>query len=613
MHDIVEFLRRHTPFDDLGEEGLEEVARSVEVEFFARGATIFRQREKPLEHLWIVRRGAVELVDRGQVLDVLGEGELFGHPSMLSGLPTGLEAKAGEDSLCYRLPTESVVPLLARPTGLRYVARSLMSRPRSGAADDNHPDLPVARLVNDRPIVCGPRDTVREMAERMADAGASAALVRLEDGGLGIVTDSDLRDRVVVGGVEADAPVTDVMSAPAFTVGPHRFANEVVLEMLDRDLHHVPVVWPHGEVLGVLSDRDLLVAETRTPFSLRRAIDEASNIDQVRRASASLRPTVISLHDAQVIPSQIAAMIAVVADALIRRIIELTVGDLGAPPSPLAWLALGSLGRREVVLSSDVDSALVWDGEEGDHEQDEYMAALAPRVVDELAGCGFAPDEHGTTPTEPLFDRPFTAWRRLIRSVIEDPEQRNALVFISMLSDARVVHEIGDARDPLEELHQVWHRRSLLRLMLSLALSHQPPTGFRRFRDPPRDLVVEHSGEHRGQLNIKRAGIFPVVALARYLSLAAGVRALSTRERLDAAATAGKLSGKDARTLNDAHNLFWRLRLDHQVEQLRRGQEPDDFISVETLDPSTRRDARDAFRAVSAVQRSLKRELVLSR
>src|SRR5262245_12734334 len=135
MHDIVEFLRRHAPFDDLAEEALEDLSHSVEVEFFAAGTTIFRQGEKPLEHVWMVRRGAVELVDRGQVLDVLGEGELFGHPSMLSGLPTGFEAKAGEDSLCYRLPTESVVPLLARPTGLRYVARTILSRARAGGAE----------------------------------------------------------------------------------------------------------------------------------------------------------------------------------------------------------------------------------------------------------------------------------------------------------------------------------------------------------------------------------------------------------------------------------------------------------------------------------------------
>jgi CBS domain-containing protein len=615
MHDIVEFLHRHEPFDDLAEDTLEAVARSVEVEFFGAGATIFRQREKPLKHVWIVRSGAIELVDRGQVLDALGEGELFGHPSMLSGLPTGFEARAGEDSLCYRLPTESVVPLLARPTGLRYVARSLLSRRGYNAAAVvglDHPRLPVARLVRDRPIVCEPRDTIRETAGRMAEAGAGAALVRLPDGGLGIVTDSDLRDRVVAGSVGADAPVTKVMSAPAFTVSPQRLGDEVILEMLDRDIHHVPVVWPHGEVLGVLSDRDLLVAETRTPFSLRRVIDDAKDVDQLRRASSRLRPAVVSLHDAQVTPSQIAAIIAVVADALIRRLVELMVGELGAPPSPVAWLALGSLGRREVVLSSDLDSALVWDGEEGEREQEQYMGALGRRVVDELAACGFAADPHGATAAEQLFNRSFTAWRGLIRNLVENPEQDKALVFLSMLFDGRVVHEIGDTRDPLEELRQVWHRRTLLRLMLRFALSHQPPTGFRRFRDPPRDLVVEHSGKHQGRLDIKQAGLMPVVSLARYVSLAAGVRALSTRERLDSAATAGKLSGKDARRLNEAHDLFWQLRLDHQVEQLRQGREPDDFIRVEALDPSTRRHLRDAFRAVSAVQRSLKRELAHS-
>src|SRR3954452_9707129 len=130
MHDVVEFLRRHAPFEDLPDDELETLARSVEVEFFAAGTTIFRQGEGPMNHVRVVRRGVVQLVDDGRVLDLLGEGELFGHPSMLSGLPTSFEARAGEDALCYRLPADAVVPLLARPTGLRYVARTLLDRPR---------------------------------------------------------------------------------------------------------------------------------------------------------------------------------------------------------------------------------------------------------------------------------------------------------------------------------------------------------------------------------------------------------------------------------------------------------------------------------------------------
>src|SRR5215207_1144679 len=197
MHDIAEFLHRHPPFEELDEEALDELAETVEVEYFPAGTTIFRQGEKPREHARIVRRGTVELIDRGRVLDVLGEGELFGHPSMLSGLPTGFEARAGEDTLCYRLPAEKVVPLLTRPAGLRFVARSLLARPKPGAGSPPEGlDLarqPVARLALQQPVVCEPRRNVREVARRMAQEEASSALIRVPEGRFGILTDHDLR------------------------------------------------------------------------------------------------------------------------------------------------------------------------------------------------------------------------------------------------------------------------------------------------------------------------------------------------------------------------------------------------------------------------------------
>src|SRR5205823_4278380 len=173
---------------------------------------------------------------------------------------------------------------------------------------------PVSELVDGRPVIGDPSWSVRETARQMAEAEASAALVRLRDGGLGIVTDRDLRDRVVAGGLAGDAPVTEVTTAPVFTTTPERSRAEVMLEMLDRNIHHVPVVWPHGEVVGVLSDRDLLTAETQAPFSLRRAIEDAGDADALRRTAGELRSTVISLYDAEVAPARIASIIAIVAD-----------------------------------------------------------------------------------------------------------------------------------------------------------------------------------------------------------------------------------------------------------------------------------------------------------
>jgi CBS domain-containing protein len=615
VHDIVEFLGRHAPFDDLTEQELDELATSAEVEFFRAGTTILPQEDLPAEHVRIVRKGTVELVDQGRVLDILREGEMFGHPSMLSGLPTGLEARAGEDTLAYRFPAEVVGPLLARPTGMRYLARSLLARPRPAAAtepsDADPGRRPAAQLIRDAPVVLEHWVTVRDAAVRMTEAGVSAALVRLADGGLGILTDSDLRSRVIAGGIGGDLPVTAVASTPVHSVTPDRYGAEVVLEMLDRDISHIAVVWPHGEVLGILSDKDLLALEAGTPFALRHAIDEAHDAEGLRRAAQRLWPTVIALHDAQMPPAVTGSIIAVVIDAVTRRLLDLAIDELGpgGPPAALRWLALGSLGRREVVPSSDVDSALVWDVD-GDEEEEpftDYMHALGARVIDGLAATGFASDAHGATAADPLFMRSLPGWRRMIRGVIDDPDRDKALVYLSLIYDARPVCAMADGADPLEELRRAWQNPRLLNLMLRLALFHRPPTGLQRLRDR---LLEGDGAEHqRGGFDVKTGGILPIAGIARYGALAARVRAGSTPERLRSAGVAGTLDAADARTLTEAFEFFWRLRLEHQVEQLRRGVKPDDRVDPDELSPLTRRLARDAFHEVAGVQRKLRMKL----
>ncbi len=607
MHDIAEFLQRHPPFEDLQPEELEQIASTVEVEYFTAGTVIFRQAEEPMRHVWVVRRGGVELVDRGHTLDLLGEGELFGHPSMLSGLPTGLEARAREDTLCYRLPAEVMVTYLARPAGLRYVARSLLERPKADPAELPYGlDLarqPVITILRGKPVVCDPSTSVREVARRMGDEGTSSALVRLiDDGELGILTDHDLRD-VVAAGLPPDAPVSEVMSAPAVTIGPDRLGAEAMLEMLERGIRHMPVVSPFGEPLGVIRDVDLLAAEAGTPFALRRSIDDASGLEDLKRVASRVAPTVIALHESGVPPAQVGAILAVVADALTDRMIDLEIAARGAPPAPFRWIALGSLGRRELVPSSDIDSALVWDGEPGDDEGQAYMSALAETVVKGLASCGFEPDTHGATGADASFARTLQGWREGIRDAIDNPRQHQALILVSLLLDGRVVHRVGDTPDVLDELRQLRHRPALRKLMLRLALASKPPTGFLR------GFIVEHSGEHHGELDLKRGGLLPIVDLARYASLAAGARATSTHERLRIAATAGILNTGEARTLSEALDLFWRLRFEHQVEQLHRGERPDDYLDPESLNQLTRSYLRDAFHAVSGVQRHLANKL----
>ena len=190
---------------------------------------------------------------------------------------------------------------------------------------------------------------------------------------------------------------------------------------------------------------------------------------------------------------------------------------------------------------------------------------LATTVSAGLRECGIQIDAHGATASDVLFVRSLESWQRAARSWIENPTQEQALILVSVLVDSRPVWGIHRGTPLSDTFRSARARPDLLRLLARFALSHRPPTGFLR------SLVVEHDGEHRGTLDIKNGGLLPVVDLARWAGMAAGVTSASTQERLAAARRAGTLSPADVETLVDAHELFTELRLDHQVEQMRDG------------------------------------------
>ena len=657
MEDITGFLGSRPPFDAVGIGELARVAAVTEVEEFPAGKTIFSQGTGPVGYLRIVRAGSVEIIYDGRVLDLLGPGELFGHASMLSGLPTGFEARAAEDTLCYRITADVIGPLLARPDFLRFIARSIVGG-RTGGGERVPPADPVQRpvetLIRTPPLVCSPDEPIREAAKRMTADRASAILVR-SGGTLGIVTDHDLRSRVVAAGVSPDTPVSAIMNAPAHTVGAGSLVGDVLLDMLERGVHHVPVLSAAGEVLGVVDGGDLVAAEARGPFLLRRAIDLATSAADLAAASAGLDRMIIALHDARVAAERVAAIRCVVLDALTRRLIELAVAEAGEPPAPFTWFALGSLARRETVPSSDVNSALAWQDSGDGRAAGDYLARVARAVDGGLRACGLQPDEHGASASNPLFARPLSSWRAAARDLSKDPTREKALILVSVISDSRPLWGYGpgagtgttgmrgagtgtadmrsagtgsaggtgaegagqagagqggegEAGAGVSVADTLWQARGhpdLLRLLARFALQFRPPTGFLR------DFVVEHSGERRGQLDIKHGGMIPIVDLARWAGMAAGVASCSTVDRLRAAEAAGTLDSPDARTLIEAFGFIFSLRLDHQVEQLRRGEAPDNFIDPKTLNPLARSYLREAFRAVASVQSGIAAELSL--
>src|SRR4249919_230648 len=450
---------------------------------------------------------------------------------------------------------------------------------KSDVASAEMTQQPARALIRREPVTCAAGRPLREVARLMAEENVNSMIVRAENGGLGIVTDGNLRDRVVAEGMSVDAPVGEVVSGPLTTVGADAAGADVMLEMLDKDVRHVGVLSPRGELLGVLGGIDLVAAEARTPFALRREIARARDKEELSEAAQRLRSTVVALHATKLPPQQIGRVISVVADALIRRMIELAIESKGATPAEFAWLALGSHGRRETVPSSDVDSGMAWE-DESEQESSEgvvgYMRTIAADVEDCIRVVGWSLDPHGVTASSEFSASSIGTWRRSIANWLQNPGDAQVLIATSILLDGRTVYGPAEL-DPRAILLEPANRATLLPSMLRLALAQKLPTGFRG------NIVVESSGEHSGTFDIKHGGLLSVVDIARFGALKAGAKVTATIERLRAASELGAIEPADARTLEEAYDLFTALRLEHQIQQLEQGNEPNDYVDPKEL------------------------------
>jgi CBS domain-containing protein len=561
LSEIARFLAARVPFDVLGPEDLGALAAQTEIEFHLAGAPILTEDGGPVTFLRVIHSGAVDIVHDGRLLDLLGVGDTFGHAAMLSGLPPGFEARAAEDTLCYRIPVAVARPLLDRVKQREIEV---------GGGAPSHQS--VVRLIRSPTVLCQPMERIREVARRMTESGATSAIVDLRSQGFGIVTDRDIRTKIVGAGLPLSAPVATVMTTPVFTVPPERPGGEVLFELLERGIRHAPVVSEGGQLIGVIEDADLLAAQSRSWFGVRRSISRATTVEDLSMVARRLPGVVADLHASRLRAGEVVRVLSALVDALTTRALELA----GPAPAPegIVWVAVGSLARRELTPVSLPRGAIVASGP----VPPEWVRSVGAA----LSACGISGGE--------VVARTAEEWA----SLVDGPSDELGL---SMLVERRALW--GTPVDPLPAVSDGAVREAVVRALALRVREAVPPTGF------DGDAVLEADGTRSDRLDIRRAAIAPIVELARWGSAVSGAVEGSTVERLRAAASAGALSEQDALTLADAFELGLELRIEHHMDQLADGRTPDDRIECARISPLMRDHLRDVFRAVSSVQRGL--------
>ena len=573
VKEFVDFLAAQPPYDALDPAALDRLARTLEVEYVRAGTVLLRPADPLPDHVWVVRSGALEVLDGDRVVDLLEQGDTATPQLAPDGDRPAHTLRAAQDSVLYLLLPRPLPP--QTPAGTSPVRRSPVGRHAR----------PVLLVEADEPV--------REVARRIGDRSTSCAVVRFPDG-LGVVTDADVRRRVGTGQVPVDAPVARLASRPALCVPADADVASALLLMVRHGVHHLVVTDPGGRPQGVLRAVDLASAEVRDPLAVRAAVAAAQDVPALADAVRHLPAAAVELHDAGVPALRIASLLAAVAEAVVLRTVALG-GHTESTGVRCSWIVLGSLARRELLPTSDVDTALAWDGDPDDTHGERVRAAAA-RTLDDLERAGLRRCPDGANADDPLFGRSVQRWRVAAAGWSRDPTPARALLLATMLASSRALTEPDLAAAATEQLRGARDRPAFRKAVLDYTLAARPPIGF------VREFVVEDSGEHRGRLNLKRGGLRPITSIGTWAAVLTGAPATGTPERLRAALAAGLLDPDEAASLEHAYEYLFAMVLGHEVEALRAGAAPDTWIDPARLDTLTRRQLREAFRVIAKVQ-----------
>ena len=584
----VEFVMEHPPFDALDESAAGLVASSLETLFFPQGARILDRGGHPSSHLYMIRKGTVELTVAGDVVQTLEEGDTFGFPSLLGGAPPAFDAVATEDILVHRLPEDVFDQLMERQSFAAFWVKNLgerlrMALPDGPAAPRGDLATPVERLLNRSPVTIHAAASVAEAAQLMRSERVSSVIVATEPPG--IITDRDLRTRVLAESRSAETPAVEVMSRPLRTVPASTPVYGALVLMLEEGVHHLPVT--RGDrLIGLVTDTDLLRHQTRSPLYLRKSLERARVPDEISGYTGEIAEMAGSLFYGGLDPTSIGRIIASLNDALTVRLLRNAEEDLGAPPTPYAWIVYGSQGRTEQLVITDQDNALVY--LERSAGADSYFDTLIARVMEGLKAAGF-PEYQGRAIT-PSRQVPIDDLRKTILSWVHVPDP-GAILSASMFLDHRKVFG-GLDLDPVKSLMRAAADEGLfMRNLAHDALRFTPP------------LSLWRTIRNQEAVDLKRGGIAPIVHLARLYAMRARRWESSTVDRLTAAAEEGTLSSEASGELAESFRFLLGLRLAHQLRALSQGERPADALDSRVFSPRERRHLKDAFLVVRRIQK----------
>lgn len=581
------------PFDRLSAAERERLAASLDLGVYARDSVVLGQDETA-DVLFVVLEGHVHERRGGEIAAAFGPRDRFGLRALYGGRSGSFIA--AEDTICHLIP-QAVLEQLGRdnPDFGAMLIQDFAQRMRDVANERFNREMAALTMARIRqaylhpPLFVAGTASLREAATAMKAHKASSVLV--QDGErTGILTGTDLRDLVVLDGRPVETPVGPLARYDLLTLDRDDLLFDALVSMTRHAVRRI-VITEQGKVVGLLGQSDLLAVLSNHSQVVALQIDHAETPDDLREASHGTVELLRTLQATGVKVSFIADLVTGLNRRIFRKLFELL-----APPDLRAnacLIVMGSEGRGEQLMKTDQDNGLIL--------RDGYECPELERITAEftrqLVAFGYPPCPGNIMVSNPDWTRPLAAYKDSIFHWIHRPDEA-AQMSLAIFYDAAAV--AGDA-SLLEEakgylLSRLQDNQAFFTAFARPALAFDTPSGlfaslFERRRSEPVD--------------IKKAGIFPIVHGIRALALEKHMAETNTTERIWALADKGALDRKMAGELADAFAFLSALRMRARVDGSAGEGETDNFVRPESMGKLDRDQFKDCLALVKSFKETI--------
>lgn len=614
-----ETLRRYPPFDRFEPEAMRFLDSQLKAVTFPANSVLISPEQGEPRALLIVTQGRVQASEAGATGEIrltLSVGECF-PIGALSGCraSTNIYTAATEVD-AYELPAASFHKLMAiSPEFSRHCGgylATLVNQSRQQlqaylsqqASEQQSLSTPLQALIKRAPISVAATASIQRAVEIMGENKVgSIVVVDDHEAPIGLLTQSDVLNRIVLNHTPLENPITSVMSGRPKMLPDTASAYDAMFAMASNGIRHLVLVGDKGRLSGVISERDLFALQRVNVGQVRRAIDSAESIDALKLALNDVQQSAFNMLAQGVGAEQLTQFISALNDAVTGRVINFNLQRHTLDDIEWSWLAFGSEGREEQTLSTDQDNGIVFvkpaEGEiDGIRKR---LLTFATDVNADLDRCGFPLCKGNIMASNPQWCLTLDEWKAKFSGWINSPQPK-ALLNATIFFDFRAIH---GARELAQRMHEHLFKLSIpdtafQHMLAANAMTATPPLGMIR------DFVVESDENGKAFIDLKKSGARLFVDSARVLALAHGIEAASTVARLRRTAREKGGAGEEVEALIDAFNFIQLLRLRHQHLETGQGRPGDNRIFIGSLNQLDRRILKEAFRQAKKLQQRIK-------